>query len=95
MYDGWSFLAATWLTASIVRGSLLSLLSMLLWVCMENVEHLEIYLAAGRHSRGFLRNSRNFIAKGDYDGVLTLAASRSRSHIAAVFAGGLRQYLGA
>jgi len=93
MHDGSTFLTATWLSAStLVRGSLLVLLSMFLWVCMENVERIEIFLAAARQSRDFASRSKHAFADGDYSAVLELAASRNRSHLAAIFVGGLRGY---
>lgn len=92
MYSGWSFLAKTWLNVSpLAEGSLLLLLSMFLWTLLESVERTVICSVAIQQSRNFLKIALGLLEQDDWDGVLALAAARKRSHVAAVFASGLRE----
>jgi biopolymer transport protein TolQ len=96
MYDGWSFLAEMWRNVSpLVECSLLLLMSMFLWVLLESIERTVIYVAAMRQSRSFLKRAPGLLENSDWNGVLALAAARKRSHVAMVFASGLRAFCSA
>ncbi len=93
MYDGWSFLSDVWRNVSpLAEGSLLLLLSMFLWTLMESFERIVLYLAAVRQSRSFLKVAPGLLEDGNWEGALAAAANRERSHVATVFASGLREF---
>ena len=93
MYDGWYFVAEMWQTASPqVEGSVGLLVFMFFWVLITGTERVVRYNAAAWQSRSFLKLLPSLLERKDWDGVLALAEQRKRSHVAAVFAGGLREF---
>ncbi len=92
-YEGWYFLWETWRGVSpLAESSLLVLLSMFLWTFLEGIERVWIYGAAVGQSRNFLRLAISLLERDDCDAVLALAEARRRSHVATVFASGLRAF---
>ncbi|HWS17600.1 MAG TPA: hypothetical protein VN223_06275 [Candidatus Elarobacter sp.] len=93
MYDGWYFVAEMWQTASAqVEGSVALLVFMFFWVLITGTERVVRYKSAAWQSRSFLKLVPSLLDRKDWDGVLALAEGRERSHVAAVFAGGLREF---
>jgi biopolymer transport protein ExbB/TolQ len=93
MYDGWYFVAEMWQTAGPqVEGSVALLVFMFFWVLITGTERVVRYNSAAWQSRSFLKLVPSMLEREDWDGVLALAEERKRSHVAAVFAGGLREF---
>jgi biopolymer transport protein ExbB/TolQ len=93
MSDGWYFVAEMWQTASPqVEGSVALLVFMFFWVLITGTERVVRYNSAAWQSRSFLKLVPSLLERGNWDEVLALADERKRSHVAAVFAGGLREF---
>jgi biopolymer transport protein ExbB/TolQ len=91
--DGGSFLARMWRAVSpLVECSLIFLLVMFLWMLVDLVERGVRYGAAMWQSRSFLKAIAGWLAKGEWDGVMAIAETKKKSHVAAVFLGGLREF---
>jgi biopolymer transport protein ExbB/TolQ len=93
MYDGWYFVAEMWQTAGLqVEGSVALLVFMFFWVLVTGTERVVRYKSAVWQSRSFLKLVPSLLEREDWDGVLALAEERKWSDVAAVFAGGLREF---
>lgn len=93
MEDGGLFLAEMWRGISpLVRDSVIVLIVMFFWTLVEMVEKSCRHGAAVWESRKILGASVVLLERGDSDGVVALAETRKRSHVAAVFAAGLREF---
>jgi hypothetical protein len=93
MDDGGSFLACVWRDSSpLVESTLVLLILMFFWTLVEIVERGLRYRAAFRQTRHFLKTAVGFLENGDWDSALGLAERSKRSHVATVFASGLREF---
>lgn len=82
-----------WLsTTRLVHTSLIVLMLMFLWTFVDVVRHGSQFRAAKRHSLTFLKAIEELLRQGNWDGILELADSHTRSHVAAVYLNALREF---
>lgn len=93
MDDGGSFLSYVWRDSSpLVVSTLVLLILMFFWTLVEIVGRGLRYRAAFHQSRHFLQVAVGFLELADWDRILALAEVSNRSHVATVFASGLREF---
>jgi biopolymer transport protein ExbB/TolQ len=93
MGDGGTFLARMLRGVSpIVECSLIFLLVMFLWTLVDIAERGVRSISAIWQSRAFLKAIAGLLEQWEWDGILAIAESHKKSHVAAVFLGGLREF---
>ncbi|SRR5258706_13532065 len=93
MDDSGSFLAQMWQNSNfLVECSLIVLALMSLWMLTNTLAQCVKYGELAWQSRGFLKASVALLEQGKWEGVLALAETRTRSHVATVFLNALREF---
>ena len=93
MDDSSSFLAQMWQNSNfLVECSLILLALMSLWMLANILAQCVQYGVQAWQSRGFLKASVPLLEQGKREGVLELAETRTRSHVATVFLNALRGF---
>jgi biopolymer transport protein ExbB/TolQ len=93
MDDSGSFLAQMWQNSNfLVECSLILLALMSLWMLANTLVQCVQYGALAWQSRGFLKASVPLLEQGNWEGVVALAETRTRSHVATVFLNALREF---
>jgi biopolymer transport protein ExbB/TolQ len=93
MDESSSFLAQMWQNSNfLVECSLILLALMSLWMLANILAQCVQYSVQAWQSRGFLKASVPLWEQGKWEGVLALAETRTRSHVATVFLNGLREF---
>jgi hypothetical protein len=93
MDDGGQFLTHMWRGVSnLAESSLILLLLMFLWTFVDIVERGVRYCAAMWQSRSFPKVSVSFLERGEWEGVMALAETLNRSHVAMVHLNALREF---
>jgi biopolymer transport protein TolQ len=91
--DSGDFLTLMWRNIGpLVECSLILLAVMFLWMVTNIVERIVRYAAATRESRKFQKEGAELLSRGKWEDVLKIAKAHERSHVAAVFLGGLSEF---